>query len=342
MKSTKKKLMFVFVVFMGFTASTLLQAQPLGSRLVVVSKKNHSISVIDLENSKKTWTAKVGYLPHEVVTASQGKRIYIANYGNQHVRSRSLKNKPGNTLSVVNVKTRTVTEIDLGGTHPCSPHGMAVSGDGRRVYVTCEARQEIVVIDAVNEQISHSIPTHQAGSHMLAVDSKDTKAYVANFWHGTVTVLDLQKRKIIAQISTGAGTEGIDLSPDDKFLYVTSVVTNQLIKVNTTTLKIVAQKNIGEKTSPIRVLVTPDGKNLVVNVEGRGEVRTYDPFSLVLKKVIKVGTQNIGLVIADSIYAYSANMLDHTVSMVNLQTGIEERQIPVGDFPDGDSVISGE
>lgn len=342
MKFIRKIYILVLAVFFGLGMSTWLQAKPLTSWLAVVNKKDQTVSIVDLNNSDNSWVATVGYQPHEVVSAHHGKSVFVANYGNQHVRSRSLENIPGNTVSVINTATRLVKTLDLGGSHPCSPHGMAASGDGDRIYVTCEARQEVVVIDAVSEQVSHAISTNQAGSHMVVVASDEKRAYVANFWHGTVTALDLQNRKILAQIPTGNGTEGIGLSPDGKFLYVTSVITNQLMKIDTATLEIVGRNYVGENTSPIRVLVTPDGQNLVVNVAGRGEVHTFDPVSLELKAQIKVGSQNIGLAVGGSGYAYSANMLDGTVSVVNLRSGLEERKIPVGGLPDGVSFFSGE
>jgi YVTN family beta-propeller protein len=126
-------------------------------------------------------------------------------------------------------------------------------------------------------------------------------------------------------------------------LYLTSVRTHELLKVDTASLKIVLRRKVGDgaRTSPIRVLATPDGGNLVVNVEGEGTVHVYDPANLELKHVIRVGRQNIGLVIGDSTYAYSANMMDGTVSVVNVKTGVAEATIRTGSLPDGMSYIPG-
>ncbi len=54
---------------------------------------------------------------------------------------------------------------------------------------------------------------------MLALSADGSRAYVSNFWHGTVSVLDLRTRRIIAQIATGSGTEGVSISPDDRHVY---------------------------------------------------------------------------------------------------------------------------
>ena len=140
------------------------------------------------------------------------------------MRSSDLTNDPGNTLSVVDLSRldAAAQTIDL-GLGRRAPHGLAVSRDQQRLYVTCVGRQEVLVVDVTSRRILHAIPTNQAGSHMLALSAEGSRAYVTNFWHGTVSVLDLQARPILAQIATGSATEGIGLSPDDRYAYTSSV-----------------------------------------------------------------------------------------------------------------------
>ena len=129
---------------------------------------------------------KVGYLPHEAAAA--GPLVFVSNYGNAHVRSSDLTNDPGNTLSLVDL-SRPAEAIDLGPGR-CAPHGLAVSRDQQSLYVTCEGRQEVLVVDVTTRRILHGIRTNQAGSHMLALSADGSRAYVTNFWHGTVSVLE--------------------------------------------------------------------------------------------------------------------------------------------------------
>ena len=196
-------------------------------------------------------------------------------------------------------------------------------------------------MDVATQAVRHAIQTNQAGSHMMVVSSDESRAYVANFWHGTVSVLDLKSRTILAQIETGRGTEGIGLSPDDRYLYTTSVLTNELVKVDTKTLAVVARKFIGEKRAPIRVLPTPDnGKTLVINCADDGTVLILNAETLEVVHDVKVGNLPIGIAVPSSRYAYSANMDDGTISVVNIQTGMVEDTIPVGEQPDGIAYIS--
>ena len=71
---------------------------------------------------------------------------------------------------------------------------------------------------------------------MLVVSPDGARAYVTNFWPGTVSVLDLNTKRILAQIATGSGTEGIGISPDGRYIYTSSVHSNEIVRIDTSTL----------------------------------------------------------------------------------------------------------
>ena len=161
----------------------------------------------------------------------------------------------------------------------------------QRLYVTCEGRQEVLVVDVTSRRILHAIPTNQAGSHMLALSADGSRAYVSNFWHGTVSVLDLRARRILAQIATGSGTEGISLSPDDRHVYTSSVYINEIVKIDTGTLQVVGRARMGNCLGAVRVVPTPvDGRTLVVNCADNGRVLIIEAGTLSLTHQIPVGT----------------------------------------------------
>ena len=304
------------------------------ARIAVVNKGQGALTVLSLrDRTRQVFTA--GHLPHEVA-AAQGL-LFVANYGSAYIRSSDIGDRPGNTLSVVDLSKGDppAESVDLGPGR-CAPHGLAVSPDERRLYVTCEGRQEILVIDVATRKIDHFIPTNQAGSHMLVVSASGTRAYVANFWHGTVSVLDLQARKIVAQIKTGEGTEGVGLSPDDLYLYTASPVRNEIVKVDTKTLTVIARRVVGANKAPLRVVPTPvDGRMLVINCADDGTVQIMKAETLELLHDVKVGRLPIGIAVPDSRYAYSANMNDGTISVIDIAKGIVEDTLDAGELPDG-------
>ncbi|HEY5567474.1 MAG TPA: cytochrome D1 domain-containing protein [Gammaproteobacteria bacterium] len=314
-------------------AASSQQAEPAGV-IAIASKAPALITVVGLQG-QPTHEFKAGYLPHEVAAA--GQRVFISNYGSAYVRSSDLTDDPGNTLSVVDLARpgSAAETIDLGAGR-CAPHGLAVSRDQQRLYVTCEGRQEVLVIDVSSREILHAIPTNQAGSHMLAVSADGSRAYVSNFWHGTVSVLDLHARRILGQVATGSGTEGIGLSPDGRHAYASSVYINEVVKIDTSTLQVAARALMPNCLGAVRVVPTPvDGGTLVVNCADNGRVLLVDARTLNVTHEIPVGTLPIGITVPDDRFAYVANMVDDTISVIDITRGIVVRTIPAGDEPDG-------
>lgn len=314
-------------------ASSQQPGAPAG-RIAIASKAPGVLTVVGLQGQPAR-EFKVGYLPHEAAAA--GALVFVSNYGNAHVRSSDLTNDPGNTLSVVDLSRpgAAAEAIDLGPGR-CAPHGLAVSRDRERLYVTCEGRQEVLVVDVRSRRILHAIPTNQAGSHMLALSADGSRAYVSNFWHGTVSVLDLRARRILAQIATGAGTEGISISPDDRQVYTSSVYINEIVNIDTGTLQVVGRARMGTCLGAVRVVPTPiSGRMLVVNCADNARVLLVEAATMSLTHEIPVGAMPIGIAVPDDRFAYAANMGDDTISVIDISRGVVVRTIPAGDDPDG-------
>ena len=329
------------VVLAGATALALNQQPstsqesdgPIG-KIAIASKTPGVMTVVDLQGHAAR-EFKVGYLPHEA--AAVGPLVFLSNYGSGHVRSSDLTNDPGNTLSVVDLShPDAATEVVDLGPGRCAPHGLAVSRDQQRLYVTCEGRQEVLAVDVKTRRLLHAIPTNQAGSHMLTLSADGSRAYVTNFWHGTVSVLDLRARRILAQIATGSGTEGISLSPDGRYVYTSSVYMNEIVKIDTDTLQVVGRAKMSNCLGAVRVVPTPvDGGTLVVNCADNGRVLIVEAATLGLRHLIPVGTLPIGIAVPNDRFAYAANMGDDTISVIDIRRGVVVRTIPAGDDPDG-------
>ena len=113
---------------------------------------------------------------------------------------------------------------------------------------------------------------------------------MANFWHGTVSVLDLRAKRILAQIETGSGTEGIGLSPDGRHVYTSSVYINEIVKIDTGTLQVVARARMPNCLGAVRVVPTPvEGRTLVVNCSDNNRVLLVAADTLAVRRVVRAG-----------------------------------------------------
>lgn len=324
-----KLLMTLLVISTGIQAGA--------ESLAIVDKADGNLTLVNVITNERT-TINVGYLPHEVAVSQQ--YAFVSNYGHQHVRSFSLKNKPGNTLSVIRLSDSTlVKEIELGSSG-CAPHGVEVSADDKYLFATCEGRQEIAVIDVQRLEVLKFLRTNQPGSHMLAVGN-DGLLFVTNFWIGTVSVIDIESGELRKQMFTGRSTEGIGLSPDGKSLFITVVESNELVKISVESLEIQKRVQLPEKMSPIRVLVSNDNTKIIVNHAADNSTGIYDSETLQLIRNLPVGQQPIGLAVSrKQDLAYAANMRSGSISVINISSAEVSKTLDLQmNAPDGLTVI---
>ena len=108
-----------------------------------------------------------------------------------------------------------------------SPGEMAVSPDGRRLYVVCETSDELRVVDAQTGKVIKRIAVgHVPRGLGLSVDGK--QIYVANSWTDTISVIDAEKLEKVGILATGF--EPISVVPDKegKTLYVANRLSNDI------------------------------------------------------------------------------------------------------------------
>src|SRR5262249_40090222 len=75
----RRILFFVFLAVMA-AASVLAQTTPKES-LLVLSKRDHTLAIVDPATLKVVAKMPVGDDPHEVIAAADGKTAYVSNYG---------------------------------------------------------------------------------------------------------------------------------------------------------------------------------------------------------------------------------------------------------------------
>lgn len=180
--------------------------------LVVANKSDASVSLFDLATGEEVARLAVGLGPHEVAVSADGTRAVISNYGTQE--------EPGNSLSVVDIPAGAVAlTIQLGASQ--RPHGLQWL-DEKRIAVTSESDRSLLVVDTARAAVELSVPTGQDVSHMLAVSPDGRRAYVANIGSSSVSVIDLDAGRKLADLSAARGTEGITLAKAGREVWVSN------------------------------------------------------------------------------------------------------------------------
>lgn len=137
-----------------------------------------------------------------------------------------------------------------------TPLNMALSPNGKEIYVACEASHAVIVVDV---QTLEKVAEIKAGHHPTDVTfSPDgTRAYVSNRLDDTVSVIDVSSREVTATIAVGDEPHGLLTDTSGKHLYVLNTSSDSISVIDTTTFKEI--KRISASRSPWSLSLSPDG-----------------------------------------------------------------------------------
>ena len=152
------------------------QATPSRS-LLALSKRNHTLAIVNPSTLQVIASAPVGPDPHEVIASSDGKTAYVSIYGGGRYH----------TLSVIDlVRQKALPDIDTGALN--GPHGLAFAGE--KVWFTAEGAKAVATYDPVSAKIDWIMGTGQNRTHMIYVTPNEKRIYTTNVSSATVSILE--------------------------------------------------------------------------------------------------------------------------------------------------------
>lgn len=312
--------------------------------LIVLNKAEASASLIDLALGKEVARVATGVGPHEVAVSADGRTAVVADYGEQ---------QPGSTLTLFDVATaKKLKTIDLSPHR--RPHGLAWLGEEARVLVTSETSQALLVVDLDAGKVDAVLSTKQQATHMVALSPKLDLAFTANIGSGSLTVLDLVGETSLGNVVTGAGCEGIDVTPDGRFVWTANRAADTVSVVDVATRTEIAE--LACPSFPIRAKVTPDGRHVLVSCAKSGDVALFDAKERTLVARLKTvaapapaagdastlgsdfagSSAPVGILIhPDGRHAYVAHGNADAIGIVDLETRQPIGTLSAGRVPDG-------
>jgi YVTN family beta-propeller protein len=142
-----------------------------------------------------------------------------------------------------------------------SPFNLAVSKNGKRLYVVAQDTNELLVIDVENNKVVNKISVGQH-PHSVILNNKSSLAYVSNQWSDNVTVIDLDSETVVDTIKTGNGPSGIELSIDENFIYIANTFSSDLSVINLVTKQ--EKKRLITGNNPTGTALSPNGEKLYI------------------------------------------------------------------------------
>src|SRR5580700_11763601 len=299
--------------------------------VLVANKGDHTLGIIDpVSGTQVAAIDEGGVTGHEVIASPDGRTAYVPIYGNSGV------GKPGTDgtkMVAIDLAARKITgEFDFGhGVRPHCPHFGPKNG---LLYVSTELDQAIAIIDPHTMKVVGKAPTGQAESHMFAITRDGHRAYTANVGPGTVSVLDLDARRVMTVIPVSPQIQRISLSVDDRLVFTSDVTKPQLAVIDTATNKIktwVPLAGLGYGSAP-----TPDGRWLVIALPLVHQVAAVDLDTMTVAHTIDVPARPQEVLVSpDNKVAYVSCDQSGKVAVISLSDWKVKTIIDAGPGADG-------
>ena len=356
MRSFSRAGILAFCV-VSFAAAALAQSTTPKTSLLVLSKHDHTLAIVDPASLRAVARVPVGDDPHEVIASADGHTAYVSNYGFGAFH----------TLAVVDLEAQHEEPlIDLGALR--GPHGLAFQQG--KVWFTAEAAKAIGSYDPGTGKVNWIMGTGQNRTHMLYVFPDAQKIVTTNVNAATVTVLEHTEgpaggppppppgapqggtpppgaqsgpRRMPGPpggdwnetvIPVGGGAEGFDVSPDGKQAWVANAWDGTISVIDLVQKKVATTLQANARGAN-RLKFTPDGTRALISAGP--ELIVFDVASQKEVKRLRIGHGGGGgiLVQPDGQRAYAAYAEDGFVAVVDMKTLEVVGKVDAGANPDG-------
>jgi YVTN family beta-propeller protein len=333
--------------FLGVLAGAA-QSTPQRS-LLALSKKNHTLAIVDPTTLQIIARAPVGPDPHEVVASSDGKTAYVSIYGGGRYHA----------LSVIDlVAQKALPDVDTGALN--GPHGLDFVGG--KLWFTAEGAKAIARYDPATAKVDWVMGTGQNRTHMIHVTSDEKQIYTTNVSSASVSILEPVTRPPQGPppgmkpplgamppppgaepltdwnetvIAVGKGDEGFDVSPNGRELWTANSQDGTLSVIDISTKNVAATLD-ARVFSANRLKFTPDGKLVLISMLGNGDLVVYDAASRKEFKRVKIGHGAAGILMdPKGNRAFIGCSPDNYIAILDLKTLAVTGHIDVGGEPDG-------
>jgi len=251
--------------------------------LVALSHSDNTAYELDMDSGKILNTFTAVNQPHEGVASADGNTFYAAIPNGPHVV----------ILDATTFKEKGKIESEFfRSSRPngsASPHGIALTTDGSKLYVGLENADipGIVVYDTKANKVLKKIDVVLRGGHFLAIQPNTDKLYYPMREDNRVLVIDTKTDRIVKVISIDGGPVGVDFTPNgdvwihndrDGTVHVINGKKDEVVKTLTT-----PGKGAG------RIAVSPDGKWAASTHSGSQDVAIIDATTKTIATTLPLG-----------------------------------------------------
>lgn len=212
---------------------------PDGQTLYATNSGAGTLTIIDIESSqaRTIWLAGVGSGPYGI--AATDDKIFTTDIANSQVL-------------VVSAQGRIARRINV----PIQPRSLALSPDGKTLYVTSLGTGLLTLIDTDAETVSHSFELEVSGTFAVVPSPDGRKIYLTAHDDDALVVVDATSGALLKKLDIGRNPRAISFSPDGAQAYVTNAFSNEIHIVDTKRDIVVGRYSAGQNPRGI-ALATP-------------------------------------------------------------------------------------
>jgi YVTN family beta-propeller protein len=197
-------------VFAAVALSLLLQSGLQAQQHTVIALSHSDNTIYQLNGDggglMNKFTAE--NQPHEAIVSPDGSLVFAAIPQGPHVVM----------LDAANLTLRKKIESPFfrnPSGSSTSPHGIAITNDGAKVYVGTERADipSIVVIDGKTGNVIKKIDVMLEGGHFLAIDQRTNKLYYPFRNDNRVVVIDTRTDQVLKIVEVEGGPVGVAFTP---------------------------------------------------------------------------------------------------------------------------------
>ena len=356
---------------LGLLLPAMLSAQTgQPGSLLVLSKQEHTLAIVDPATLKVIARVPVGADPHEVIASTDGATAYVSNYGGGTLH----------TLAVIDLNTdKPLPSIDVSPLR--GPHGLSYVGG--KTWFTAEGSKVIARYDPATHKVDWVLGTGQNRTHMIYVAPDEKRIITTNVNSGTVSILDLEPVQTPEPppgqpgapppppppdpneddeasqstappapasrpgqgpvridwnqtiVRVGHGSEGFDISPDHHEVWVANAQDGTVSIIDLAAHRVVQTLAVDAEGAN-RLKFTPDGKHVLVSTLGGPDLIIIDAAARKEVKRLPVGHGAAGILVQpDGARAFVACTPDNYVAVIDLNTLEVTGHLEAGGQPDG-------
>lgn len=293
--------------------------------ILALDKEGNRLHVIDRDSFTLRHSVRIGLGAHEVIASQDGRRAYVAQYGDQSL--------VGQTLTEVDlVEGKVLREID---TAPLlRPHGLARAG--ANIYFTAEHNRVVARFNPAEGKVDRIFGIGGEISHMVEIAPDGQQLFTADMLSNSISRLDFRVQApfpALSHYAVGEKPEGLAIHPKGKEAWVGLNGEGKVQVLDLDAGKVVASFAAG--TYPARIEFSADGEQAFVIDPQASQLLVFDVKKRTRLHAHKIEGVPLGLLPGASGRIFLTLVKAGDVVEVDTATGEILRRVDVGMVSDG-------